>query len=260
LARSNKFGTRYAALGFSDKPKLELDDGAMWPTCVRDHQARRRQNHRAREEAGWLNSATLSTMEPAFLEFILSRRSAAALGDPGPSDADLARILTAAGTVPDHGQLRPFRFAVVSGEGRTKFGNALADAAAERKPGLPETALDAMRAKAMRSPTSVVVISSPKPGKIEPWEQIAAAACTGYAIVLAAHALGIGAAWKSVPFTRGKGLTELFGLGPTEETLGWIHLGTSIKPVTTPRAPLDLAAITTVIDGAEPRPFQPDRT
>lgn len=188
------------------------------------------------------------------LEFMLSRKSASMLGPPGPSDADIAKLLAAAGTVPDHGQLRPFRFAVVSGEGRARFGAALAAAAHERKPELSEQSLEGVRAKALRSPTSIVLIASPKPSKIEVWEQVATAACTGYAIVLAAHALGIGAIWKSVPFTRGKGLTELLSLAPEEQMIGWIHLGTSITQLAA-RAPLDVAALTTRIDGAGPRPW-----
>ena len=174
------------------------------------------------------------------LDFMLSRRSATTLGPPGPSHADVAKLLAAAGTVPDHGLLRPFRFAVVSGDGRAAFGAALAAAALERKPGLSEPALEGVRAKAQRSPTIIVLIASPKPSKVEIWEQVATAACTGYAIVLAAYALGIGAVWKSVPFTRGNGLTELFSLGPDEQMLGWIHLGTSTTELGT-RGTLDVA-------------------
>src|SRR5688500_2068793 len=149
----------------------------------------------------------------ALLDVMLSRRSATSLGPPGPSHADIAKLLAVTGTVPDHGLLRPFRFAVVSGDGRAAFGAALAAAALERKPGLSEQALGGVRAKAQRSPTIIVLIASPKPSKVEVWEQVATAACTGYAIVLAAHALGIGSVWKSVPFTRGKGLAELLSLG-----------------------------------------------
>jgi nitroreductase len=191
------------------------------------------------------------------LEFILSRRSATKLGPPGPTDSDLARILSAAATVPDHGQLQPFRFVVVSGDGRATFGAALAKAAKKRKPELSDAALEGVSAKALRSPALIVLIASPKPGKIEAWEQLATAACAGYAIVLAAHALGIGAVWKSVPFTRGKGLKKLLGLGPGEEMLGWIHLGTPTKTAEPIRKKLDLAALTTVIDGEVPRPFRP---
>ncbi|HYQ30235.1 MAG TPA: nitroreductase, partial [Polyangiaceae bacterium] len=151
------------------------------------------------------------------LELILSRRSALTLEAPGPTREQLGLLLSAAGTVPDHGQLRPFRFAVVSGEGREAFGRALATSAAELNPSIPAPKLEGISSKAFRSPTSVVLIASPKPGKIEKWEQLATAACAGYAVVLAAHALGIGAVWKSVPFTRGKGLTELFGLSASEE-------------------------------------------
>jgi hypothetical protein len=49
----------------------------------------------------------------------------------------------------------------------------------------------------------------------------------------------------------------LFGLGATEEVIGWIHLGTSTKPITKARAPLDVANVATIIDGGPPRPFQP---
>jgi len=192
------------------------------------------------------------------LDFMLARRSAGALVEPGPTRAQLDKILMAAGTVPDHGRLRPFRFAVVEGAGRAAFGDALARCAHERKPELPASAFDGVRSKAFRSPTIIVLISSPKPGKIEKWEQAATAACTGYAITLAAHALGVGAVWKSVPFTRGKALVELFGLGDAEEMLGFIHLGTPSEPDgPVVRPVLDLTACTTILDGAELAPYRP---
>jgi nitroreductase len=191
-------------------------------------------------------------MTPAgnqLLELLLSRRSATTLGEPGPTREQLDALLLATATVPDHGRLRPFRFAIVEGEGRARFGDALARAAAERKPDLSASKLDGIRAKAFRSPTSIVLIASPKPGKIETWEQHASAACAGFAITLAAHALGVGAVWKSVPFTRGVALTELFGLGEAEEVLGWIHLGTPVGAAA-PREPIDVSELATVLDGA----------
>ena len=73
------------------------------------------------------------------LDWLLARRSATVLAEPGPTPDELAKILAAAGTVPDHGELRPFRLAVLSGDGRAAFGNALADSAHERTPALAET-------------------------------------------------------------------------------------------------------------------------
>jgi nitroreductase len=197
---------------------------------------------------------------PALLDLVLSRRSAAALVDPGPSPEELERILSAAGAVPDHGLLRPFRFVVAEGEGRARFGDALAATALERKPELPESAREKIRSKAFRSPTIVALIASPKPGKIEVWEQNATAACAGYAIVLAAHALGIGASWKSVPFTKGAALAEALGLAEGEEMLGWIHLGRAARDQELPaRKPLALAEMTSVLGADGRKPYSPVR-
>jgi nitroreductase len=193
----------------------------------------------------------------AMLEFILTRRSADSLVEPGPTRAQLDQMLLAAGTVPDHGQLRPYRFAVIEGDGRGAFGDALTRVAAARKPDAPAGAFDKLRSKAFRSPTIIAVIASPKPGKIEPWEQHVTAACTGYAIMLAAHALGVGAVWKSVPFTKGDALTKLFALADGEEMLGWIHLGTVAGADPTARQALDLAGAAIQIDGTGVAPYRP---
>jgi nitroreductase len=194
--------------------------------------------------------------EAALLELILSRRSFAALVEPGPSPEQLEQMLLAAGAVPDHGLLRPFRFVIAEGEGRARFGDALAAAAAELMPSMPAAKLQKVREKAFRSPTLVVLIASPRPGKIEMWEQIATAACAGYAIVLAAHALGVGAVWKSVPFTKAQALSASLGLGEHEEMIGFIHLGTAAREQELPpRPPLVLRDMTTVLDADGRRPY-----
>ncbi len=186
---------------------------------------------------------------------LLVGRSASTLEAPGPTSEQFERLLQAATMVPDHGKLLPFRLAVVEPEGRAAFGSALAAAAREHAPSASESALEKMSAKAFRSPASIVLIASPKPGKIETWEQHATAACAGYAIVLAARAMSIGAVWKSVPFTRGKALAELFAMSDAEQMFGWIHLGTSTKE-SAPRAAVDVAPMTIVIDGAGRRPYR----
>ena len=168
---------------------------------------------------------------------------------PGPSREKLDVILRAAGSVPDHGLLRPFRFVVAEGDGRERFGDALAAAAAEHSPGMPAARLDKVRDKAFRSPTIVALVFSPKPGKIELWEQSATAACAGYAVLLAAHAIGVGAVWKSVPFTKGRALSEGLGLAAGEEMLGWIHLGTPAFDAQLPaRIPLVLGEVVTSLE------------
>ncbi|CAN5866580.1 nitroreductase family protein [soil metagenome] len=191
------------------------------------------------------------------IDFLSGRRSAPGnLAEPGPTRAQLDRMLQATGTVPDHGAMRPFRLVVIEGEGRTAFGDALAKGAAERKPEAPPGAFDKMKNKAFRSPTIIAIIASPKPGKAEVWEQKATAACAGYAITLAAHAMGVGAVWKSVPFTRGTALAQLFDLTEGEEVLGFIHLGTHTDEPLEPRPPIDPSSVAVLLAGPAPTPYR----
>ena len=52
------------------------------------------------------------------------------MGEPGPSDADLAEMFEAATRVPDHGMVRPWRFVVLRGDDRAKMGEVFAKALA----------------------------------------------------------------------------------------------------------------------------------
>jgi nitroreductase len=151
--------------------------------------------------------------------------------DPGgraPSAEDLRRILATATTVPDHGDLRPWRFAVCTGTGRDRFAEALVAGLREaRGADLPEAVVAKMRGKAYAAPCSVQLIASPDPtSNVAEWEQVASATCTGYAVVLAATGLGYGAVWKSAPVLATAPVRELFGLTGTESLLGWVNLGT----------------------------------
>ena len=185
----------------------------------------------------------MSTFDPAtdvrpeVIAALLDRRSTAALVEPGPSPAQIDTILRAATTAPDHGRIRPWRFVVVSGEARTAFADALEDGGLTRDPELSDGRREKLRAKAFVAPTLVAVVAAPRPAKVERWEQVVSAGCTGYAMVLAAHALGLGAIWKSVPFRTGPALRELFGMGDDDELLGWVLLGTPADPATTTGRP-----------------------
>lgn len=178
---------------------------------------------------------------------ILSRRSIVALAEPGPNAQQLELMLRAATTVPDHGSLRPYRFLVSDGAGRERFGNALAAAMLEARPESPPAVLEKVRAKASAAPTQVLLIAAPHVGhKIAEWEQLAAAACTGYAIALTAHALGLGASWKNAPFDRGAALCEHLGLAPHERLLGWINVGQIAQPAAE-RPAVDLRTLVGVV-------------
>ena len=130
------------------------------------------------------------------LDLIIGRHSPAALTEPAPTDAQLAVILRAAASVPDHGRLRPYRFVVVRGDARQRFGEALSAAAVAA--GADDITIAKARRKPFFGPLLVAIIASPQAHATVPeWEQVASATLTGYAMELAAGALGVGAVWKS---------------------------------------------------------------
>jgi nitroreductase len=162
----------------------------------------------------------------AALQPLLTRRSTAALFSPAPTPDEIEAILAVAASVPDHGNLKPWRFVVVVGEARDAFGAALAAAALEVDPGLDVGVQERIRSKAFVAPALIAVAARIDTGaKVPAWEQIASASCAGYAIALAAHQLGLGAIWKSAPFHDGVAIQKALDLAPDDVFLGWVNLG-----------------------------------
>jgi nitroreductase len=196
----------------------------------------------------------------AMVERLRAPRAEPDRNGTAPDDADLADILEVATTVPDHGSLRPWRFAVVRGPARDRFGDALAAGLHEQRGSdLPDAVVTKMRHKAFAAPACVALIASPDvDANVPVWEQEASAACTGYAIVLAAQALGYGAIWKSAATVDAPAVRAFFALSEHERLLGWVNLGTPAPPKTHRRATADgpaLEDVVTVFDDTGARPF-----
>ena len=176
-----------------------------------------------------------------FYQFLAQRRSASVLVEPYPDRSAVEKILQVGGTAPDHGALKPYRFIVISGDGRDKFAHAMVNAGLEAKGSLDEKKQAKLKSKAFAAPMQIVIVFSPKEDdKIPEWEQMAAASCTGYALVLAANSLGFGAVWKSFGFKEGSVMKELFQLQRNERILGWVNVGTEKDRERSARTPLDL--------------------
>ena len=73
-------------------------------------------------------STTTPQANDTLVQYFSQRRSAPAkeLGEPGPTEAELRQILEIAHRTPDHGKLGPWRFVVIEGEARARFGEQLA--------------------------------------------------------------------------------------------------------------------------------------
>ncbi len=178
----------------------------------------------------------------AGLGALTAERVAPAPDGRPPTAEQLEAVLRAATTVPDHGGLRPWRFVVVSGPARERFGAALvAGLVEQRGGGAPAAAVEKMRGKATAAPCAVVLVAAPDPqANVAEWEQVASAACTGYAVVLAATSLGLGAVWKSAAVLETRAVREAFGLAAHERLLGWVNVGAPGAPRRRPPVPVAL--------------------
>jgi nitroreductase len=162
------------------------------------------------------------------LDLLLTRESALKLDAPAPSEADLDTMFQSAVRAPDHGRLRPWRFVVIEGDKRARLGALMADAMHRRDPSASAEMLDRERAKPMRAPTIVVAAARVQKGhRIPECEQIAAAAAATQNIMLAAHALGYGAMWKTGEPAYDASVKAALGLNADDEIMGFLYLGTN---------------------------------
>jgi len=167
----------------------------------------------------------------AMLEVLEKRRSVKPmmLAAPGPSAAELTRILSIAARVPDHKKLVPWRFIVFEGEARTRIGEVFAAACkAEEKEPPSEVRLDIERKRFLRAPLVVAVVSSPKAGApIPDWEQILSSGAAAFNLSLAATALGYGVCWITEWVAYSPMVQAALGLAGGEKIAGFVYIGTA---------------------------------
>lgn len=170
-------------------------------------------------------------MSPEALELLLTRRSVkpAMLSEPGPNPGQLATILTAAARVPDHKKLAPWRFVIFEGEARATFGEVLAAAcAAEEKEPPSDVRLEMERARLMRAPCVVAVISRVTPNPAAPeWEQVLSCGAACLNLCLAANAMGFATCWLTEWYSYSPTVRTALGLADNEKVAGYIYLGTA---------------------------------
>ena len=172
------------------------------------------------------------------IEAIISRVSPAKLSDPGPTPEALEKMLAAAVAAPDHGRIRPWRFVVIEGKAREKFGELMARSLSRREKDLSPAKLDFERAKALRAPLLVVVAAAPNGDpKIPEIEQIEATAAATQNFCVAAHALGYGTLWRTGKIAYDADVKKALGLREADTVVGIIYVGS----VATPGAPRKIA-------------------
>jgi nitroreductase len=89
-----------------------------------------------------------------------------------------------------------------------------------------ESLLEKLRSKPMRAPTILVVVASIQPHeKVPEVEQLLSAGASAQMMMVAAHAQGIGAIWRSGSLMFRQEMRDGLGLANNDQIIGFLYLG-----------------------------------
>ena len=160
------------------------------------------------------------------LETIHQRHSVGKVRQEPVSRELIEKLLDAAVQAPNHYKVRPWRFFVLTGNGRNRLGDVMAASQHDRQPDLPPEALDKTRALPLRAPVVIAVgVDKPSEPKVLEIENISAASAASQNILLAAQAEGLGAQWRTGEWARDPNVKKFFGLAEDQHIVGFIYIG-----------------------------------
>ena len=145
--------------------------------------------------------------------------------DPVPREL-IEKLLDAAVQAPNHYKVRPWRFVVLMGGVLDKLGNVMAASQQARHPEYPLEAFDKCRTLPLRAPVVIAVgVDKPNEAKVLEIENICAAAAATQNLLLAAHAVGLGAKWRTSEWARDPMVKEFLGFERDQNIIGFIYIG-----------------------------------
>lgn len=159
------------------------------------------------------------------LEAVQTRNSAPRL--TGEVDESLlADILKAGLRAPDHAQLRPWRILVIRGEARDRLGELFVKAKLASDAEHPPERIEKLARKPHRAPVVLIVVAriTDHP-KVPEVEQILSAGAVVQNMLVAAHAVGLGAMWRTGGLTYDPIVEAGLGLESHEKLVGFLYVG-----------------------------------
>jgi len=164
------------------------------------------------------------------IQALTTRRSTKFLRAPAPRDEELALMLQAAMSAPDHGALRPWRFAII----RKEAIGALADVAMNAVRASGDKRMTTEKEKSVRAwlndvPLLIAVAQKidHDQEKIPEHEQLLAVGAAVMNILNAAHMQGYGAFWSTGLGTYVEAVQDALGFDSLDHKfLGFIAVGT----------------------------------
>src|SRR5438270_889993 len=186
-------------------------------------------------------NGTMLNDRSSLLSILETRRSGKPreLVGPGPTAAEMERIVSIAARTPDHGKIFPWRFITVAGDQREAFAALLRQALIEQDSAASEAHFQKEQEFAHYQGELVVLVSAPVVDhKIPVWEQELSCGAAGMNLLLAAHALGYVAGWVTGWRAYSERVRQAF-CEPGERIAGFIFIGHAARELEErDRAPL----------------------
>jgi nitroreductase len=159
----------------------------------------------------------------------------------GKSSGEVARdtvleLIEAATWAPNHKLTQPWRFTVVDGSAREELGRIWARRASAVVEASARAAFIAGEsAKPLRAPTLVVVSVRTDANPVTAEEDFAATAAAVQNLLLAAHAKGLSAAWKTGKMIYDVVVKSFLSLDPPDRIVAIVYLGATALEEAAPR-------------------------
>ncbi|MBJ7264885.1 MAG: nitroreductase [Burkholderiaceae bacterium] len=164
------------------------------------------------------------------LHTLNTRRSVKFLRAPAPRDAELAQILQASMSAPDHGALMPWRYAIIRGPAIAKLADVAMNALkAAGDPRLTPEKEKSVRAWLADVPLLIAIAQHIDHAnqKSPQQERLLAVGASVMNILNAAHMLGYGAFWSTGVGTYVEAVQDALGFDALDYAfLGFVALGT----------------------------------
>ena len=178
------------------------------------------------------------------LASIKNRRSAGKLNAQRPPAREQIELLLEACTwAPNHKLTNPWRFIIIAGDARKAMGEMyrrLVIEDAQEDSAETRMRADAAAKKPIRAPVTIMVVCETEDPPRRRKEDYAACGAGIQNMLLLAQSMGLATKWNTGAVVDDPRFKQYFGLAPTAEVVGLIHVGYADGPL--PSAPPRKAA------------------
>jgi len=146
-------------------------------------------------------------------EAIHNRQSVGKVKEDAVPREMIEKLLSAAVQAPNHYKVRPWRFVVLTGEGRNKLGEVMAASQRDQHPDFPQAAFDKTRGLPLRAPVLIAVgADKPSEEKVLEIENVSAvsAACQN---------------WRTGEWARDPKVKEFLGFSADQHIVSFLYIG-----------------------------------